>query len=117
MSGTVKNSAYIRKLPFSDQKRILDGDMVEMYTSGGDSIMVDVKTCSKGQAQLIFDGDRLRTTSEQRAYLEDVERVEELMERTEVVRQRYKVKGAKVQVMGSCELTKSDLLNMLAEMK
>lgn len=117
MSGTIKNASYIKKLPFSDQKRILDGDMVEMYTTGGDSIKVDVKTCSKGQADLIFDGDRLRSPAEQRAYMEDVERVEEMIERTEMVRTRYKVKGAKVQVMGSCELTKGDLLSMLAEMK
>lgn len=117
MGGTVKNSSYIRKLPYSDQKRIMDGDLIEMYTSGGDSINVDVKTCSKGQAELIFDGDRIRTPSEQRAYMEDVERVEELIERTETVKQRYKVKGAKVLVLGGCELTKSDLLNMLAEMK
>ena len=112
-----KNTNYIKKLPISDQKRIMDGGNVELLTCTGDSLMIDPKTCTSEQAKQIFDGKSIRTPSDQRAYIEAEERGWEQLERTNNLVERYRVRGSKVIVGAACELTKGDLLAMLAEIK
>lgn len=64
------NTGRIKRLPYSDQKRILDGEKLTLVVGDGDTIMVDPKDCSAEQAKQLFIGSHIRDVGEQRAYIE-----------------------------------------------
>jgi hypothetical protein len=115
--GGVKNEPQIKRLPISDQNRIMDGEKLELLLSGGDTLMVDSTTCNKEQATQLFDKGAIRSLSEQRAFLEAEERGWEMVEKVQSLTERYRVMGSRVVVPAACELNKGDLLAMLAEIK
>lgn len=63
-----------RKLPYSDQERIVNEKKVELLLlkdGRADVINADVRTLTAEQAKQAFDKDHVRTPAEQRLYLED----------------------------------------------
>ena len=70
--GGGANAHYIKKLAISDQNTILNGTSVKMLTSTGDTLLVDAREVSKLQANQIFNGNTIRTITEQRAYIESL---------------------------------------------
>tara|TARA_Y100000310_G_scaffold220706_1_gene222287 strand:- start:906 stop:1472 length:567 start_codon:yes stop_codon:yes gene_type:complete len=115
--GGVKNEGAIKRLPVSDQNRIMDGEKLELIVSGGDTLMVDPTTCNKEQAAQLFDKGAIRTLSEQRAFLEAEERGWEMVEKVHSLTERYRVMGSRVIVPAACDFNKADLLVMLGEIK
>lgn len=111
-----RNARFIKKLPISDQKRIMDGDMVELLTVKGDSINVDARKVTAEQAKQLFDGDSIRSLSEQRAYMESVEREWEALERTVEVTEAYRIERGRLIVPKGCILTKQEVLRIAMEM-
>jgi len=69
MGGGV-NRSNIKRLPLSDQRRIMDGEKLTLVLEDGDSIQVDPMNCEREQAKQLFQGSHIRTESEQRAYIE-----------------------------------------------
>jgi hypothetical protein len=112
-----KNARYIKKLPLSDQTKIMDGEKIELLATDGNPLLVDALKVGKAQAEQLFDGDAIRTIDAQRAFLEAEERGWEMVEKVHSLAERYRVMGARVIVPAACELNKGDLLAMLAEIK
>jgi hypothetical protein len=117
MMGGVKNESAIRKLPISEQGRLLDGDKVELLLTNGDSLMIDPLTCMKEQVDQVFDKGSIRDLSEQRAFLENEERSWDMVEKSQRTTVKWRVVGARAIVNGACEFSKSELLAMVGEIK
>lgn len=105
------NGPFIKRLPYSDQERIFNGEKVELLVSGGDTLMVDPMAINKAQADQIFNGCMIRTPAEQRAYLESKKEVAAPV----ILSKPYTIKKGLV-IINGVEFTKRDLLGMLEDM-
>ncbi len=117
MMGGVKNETAIKKLPISEQGRLLDGDKVELLLTNGDSLMIDPLTCMKEQVDQVFDKGSIRNLSEQRAFMENEERSWDMVEKAQRTTVKWRVVGSRAIVNGACEFSKSELLAMVGEIK
>jgi len=111
-----KNAKYIKRLALSDQKRIMDGEFVELLTVNGDGLQVNPLTASKEQAEQLFDGDSIRTLDEQKAYRESVEREWEMIEKTVEVFETYRIERGRLIIPTGCILTKDEVMNIALRM-
>jgi hypothetical protein len=60
---------YLRRLPYSEQKRVLDTG-VEVYVHSNDHLLVQVDRLTPQQCKMVFGADGLRDLAGQKAYLE-----------------------------------------------
>jgi len=111
-----KNAKYIKKLQLSDQKRILDGDKVELLTTNGDTLLVSPLSVNKEQAEQLFDGGDIRTPDEQRVYKDSVEREWEMIEKTVDVVETYRIERGRLIVPKGCVITKQEIMRIALEM-
>ena len=104
----------LRRLPFDLQKKYATAP-VTLLISGGETLEMDVRNLTPGQAAQVFSGDRLRTVAEQRAFLEDKKTTEAVVPASGNL--PYRIVGKTVVVMQSCRFTTGDLARLLAQME
>jgi hypothetical protein len=100
----------LRRLPYNLQKKYAN-EPVTLLISGGETLETDVRNLTPNQAAQVFSGNRLRTISEQRAYIEDKKSSEEAVPASGNL--PYRIVGKTVVVMQSCKFTPGDLARLL----
>jgi len=112
--GGGKNGHYIKRLPYSEQELVFNGERVTMLTRDGkDSILVDLREVTKEQAEQLVSNNHIRTPEEQRSYLEQYRKADE---KQPVFRPPYKVGKQGLVISQPCTLTKRELSRILGEM-
>jgi hypothetical protein len=101
----------IERLPYSEQVR-LQADPVEIVVSGGDVLKVKPSEMTRHQVKQAFASDHCRTLSEQKAWL--VDQTPAPVASKEIA--SYRIRGNKVFFPAPCEMTRSTLARIIAEM-
>lgn len=113
LGGGGAYSAKIKRLPYSAQEAIFDGQRFDLLTKDGDTLKVDLRECTPDQVEQLIDGSTVRTLAAQRAWLEaraiapapqDVERLP------------YYISGGRVVFRRGVSMTKRELNRVLSEM-
>jgi len=108
------NGSYIRKLPFSEQKEILENQKkYQLLLTEGDHIQVDVTKISREQSKQIFGNGYIRDLAEQKAY--QLENPAVLGKPTEAKDDYQIMSGGKVKI-GGIIFTRNQIKHILLEM-
>lgn len=110
---------YIIKLPFSEQKRVIEGSVELLVMSGKESttLMVKPENMTSAQCRQVFNGDQVRSIGAQRAWLEDKRSSQEIVGAIVGSDPLYKVKGKRVVFYRPCELTAGQLAQIISEIE
>ena len=105
----------IKRLPYSVQERIFDGERFEMLTADGDTLKVDITEVTPEQCEQMLDKGGIRGMAAQKSWL-DAQKVKakEAGEAVEVM--PYVVCGGKVRFRRGVELSRAELKRLLSEM-
>jgi hypothetical protein len=104
----------LRKLPYSLQEKYVK-EPLPLLTSGGEILSVDFRNLTPDQLAQVFDGDRVRSEAEQRAFIED--KAAKSVPTVKANNPPYRVVGGKLVVMVPTQFTRKDLAKLLAEME
>jgi len=113
LNGGGKYGGRIRKLPYSLQEQILEGDRFDLLTANGETLKVDIREVQPEQADQLFDYDHIRSLPEQRAFIESRKQTPP-EDAHEVL--PYTIRGEKVFFTRGVVLTKRELKRILDEM-
>jgi hypothetical protein len=113
LSGTVKS--VLKKLPYSEQTRILEAGKVEVLSSDGTVLNVALDDLTEVQRKLVFNNGSIRSISAQKAYIES-QKIEQQIKTAEApvyVNYRWaKREGKEVLLVGSTEYRWEDVRYM-----
>jgi len=112
MSDRTK-SGIVKKLPYSIQERVFDRERFDLLTHDGDTLQVDMIEATASQAKQLCAGNRIRTLSEQKAWIES-QRVAEAAPVSEVM--PYTIRDGKVAFRRGVTLTRTELKRLLQDM-
>lgn len=108
MGGGGRFSNKIKRLPYSTQERIFDGEKFPLMTATGDTLNVDIRNITTEQAEQLFDGSHIRSLPQQKAYMESRKTsVVEEVSIGEVL--PYKIVGCRVHFRKDCVMTRDEL--------
>lgn len=114
--GHTSGRRALARLPFDEQTRWLAGPL-PVITTTGDELQVSVDSLTPELCRQVFDGPRVRSTGEQRAWLETAQRAK----RTVPAMTDYEVRNHKLRInrgdLPPLELTRAQLVRALAEME
>ncbi len=116
ISDGIPYREQIKRLPYAQQKRVLEGEPVELLVNENDTLRVDVRSMTSEQAKQVFCGDHLRTTSEQKAWLADQERKAKLTRGEPDETLPYLIRGDRITFKKNVTLTKAELRTLLQSM-
>lgn len=108
----------LRMMPVSVQARFVDAPVEVLITteSGAESLMISVNNMSANQARQVFAYDgTVRDLGAQRAWLAD-EAHKQLQAGPAATRKAWSIKGTTLVVRDSCQLSKQELVGIIAEM-
>lgn len=91
-----KHTSRIRRLPYSLQQEILSGKKFDYLTASGTELKIDLMTCEDSQAKQMFNGTKIRSISEQKAWIE-AEKIERQISEVEH-REPYEIRQRKKQI-------------------
>lgn len=112
----------LMQMPYSIQMKYSSEPIPVLVESsvGADQILVKTEDLSTAQCKQVFKRDGIRDLGAQRAYIKEQARVEKEA-RDSVVECEFTspwfVKGGKVIIRQTCQMDKSDLLQILAEIR
>jgi hypothetical protein len=107
----------IKRLPYNQQKQVLDGEPVELLVGDTDTLRVDVRNVTSEQASQLFAGDHLRTVAEQKVWLVDRQRKAQLLKGEPESTLPYHIRSdGKITFTKGVTLTKAELRNILQSM-
>jgi hypothetical protein len=112
-------SKHLFRLPYSEQKRLIDGqvELLVVTDKGTETLMVDTENLTSAQCKQVFDKNALRSIGGQRAYMESKKeefRISSVIHDSEPF---YKVRGKRVIFTKACEITSRQLAQILAEIE
>jgi hypothetical protein len=112
-------SKHLFRLPYSEQKRLIDGqvELLVVTEKGTETLMVDTENLTPAQCKQVFDRTAVRSIGAQRAYMESKReefRVNSAIQESEPF---YKVRGKKVIFTKPCEISSRQLAQILAEIE
>lgn len=112
-------SKHLFRLPYSEQKRLIDGtvELLVVTDTGTETLMVQTENLTPSQCKQVFDRTAIRSIGAQRAYLESKK---EEARMTSVIHESesfYKVRGRKVIFTKPCEISSRQLAQILAEIE
>lgn len=110
---------YIIKLPYSEQKRVIEGSVELLVLNGKESttLMVKPENMTPAQCRQVFAGDQVRSIGAQRAWLEDKRSMKEIADAIINSDALYKVKGRRVVFLRACELSAGQLAQIISEIE
>jgi len=110
---------HLIRLPYSEQKRIIEGSVELLVMQGKESstLMVKPENMTTAQCKQAFDGDQVRSIGAQRAYLEDKRSIAEIKDVLQSPSALYQVRGKKVIIRRPCELTAGQLAQLISEIE
>jgi hypothetical protein len=111
---------HITKLPYSEQKRIVNGSVEVLVSSnkGLDTLRIAPDNLTPQQCRQVFDGNTVRSVPGQRAYLESRKQDERVkLSAVESIKLPYQVKGKRVVFTKPCEMSARELAQILAQIE
>ena len=108
--------ARIKQLPYTTQKRLLDGEPVELLVSEGDVLKVDARSVTSDQAAQLFAGDHVRSTAEQKTWVLDREKKARLTKGDSTETMPYVISGNRVTFKKNLTMTVRELKDLLQVM-
>lgn len=112
--GTTTGRRYLAKLSVAEQHKYLT-EPLEVMTSSGDTLLISVDNLTPALCRQVFDGPRIRTLPEQRAWIE----TENRRQRARIAVAEYSVQGAYVLVPphdAMLKIHKDQIIRALAQM-
>lgn len=106
----------IKRLPYTTQRSLLEGEPVELLIDEGDVLRADVRSLTQGQAAQVFAGDHVRTAAEQKAWLLDQERRMRLTKGEPEDTLPYLIRGSKVTFRKNLTMTLKELKDLIQVM-
>lgn len=110
--GETQGRRCLARLPIEEQTRWL-AEPLELITSEGDELQVSVDSLTPELCRQVFDGGRVRTTGEQRAWLETAQRIKRIAPAIA----DFEVSGRTLIVHNECRLTRAQVARVLADME
>jgi hypothetical protein len=110
---------HLVRLPYSEQKRAVETSIDLLLFDGKDTsvLKVSVENLTPAQCRQVFDGDQVRSTGAQRAWLEDKRSSQEIRDALESPGALYQVRGKRVVFKRPCELSAGQLAQIIAEIE
>lgn len=110
--GETVGRRALAKLPMQEQERWLAAPL-EVATTTGDVLQVSVDNLTPELCRQVFDGARVRSIGEQRAWLETANRAKRI---TSAIAD-FEVRGKTLIVHHECKLTRAQVARALADME
>jgi hypothetical protein len=107
----------VARLPLSEQEEALNDGVDVLCEDGMDHRRISVCELSPKQMQQVFGDDGLRTLAEQRTWMEEQEQDRVRCAPMKLPELVWKVRGNRVVIGSPCELTRQQMLMILAEME
>jgi hypothetical protein len=110
---------HLVRLPYSEQKRAVETSIDLLLFDGKDTsvLKVSVENLTPAQCRQVFDGDQVRSTGAQRAWLEDKRATQEIRDVLSSPGALYQVRGKRVVFKRPCELSAGQLAQIIAEIE
>ena len=110
---------HLVRLPYSEQKRAVETSIDLLLFDGKETsvLKVSVENLTPAQCRQVFDGDQVRSTGAQRAWLEDKRSSQEIRDALESPGALYQVRGKRVVFKRPCELSAGQLAQIIAEIE
>ena len=107
---------YLIHVPVSQQREAWERGCEVIVTKGDefDTMCILPKNMTAAQCRQVFNGSRVRSLAEQRAYLEDLKTKVAVSEMT--IQKPYIVRGKTVHFQAGAKLTAADLARLLADL-
>ena len=107
-------SKYIQKLPYSEQKRLIDDSIEVLASDQGDKLNVMPKNLTTSQCKQVFTSNSVRDLGGQRAWVES--RKQKKSESVTITEMPYHISGSKVFFDQGCTMKASQLISILAQL-
>ena len=108
-----QNSGKIRRLPYSTQEQVFNGERFDLLTKTGDLLKVDLRECTPEQVEQLLNGSVVRTISHQKAWLES-RVVSDKEQKAEPL--PYSIHDGKVTFRRGVVMTKRELNRIISEL-
>jgi hypothetical protein len=110
---------HLVRLPYSEQKRVVETSVDLLVCNGKETsvLKVSVENLTPAQCRQVFDGDQVRSTGAQRAWLEDKRSSQEIRDVLSSPGALYQVRGKRVVFKRPCELSAGQLAQIIAEIE
>ncbi len=107
----------IRKLPYSEQKQILEGG-IEVLTSTGDRLKIKAENLTREQVKQVIASDHIRDVAAQKAYIESQKTVDKICHARATGKpvDNWVVTGRTLRVNAPTSFSRQQLLNILQDM-
>jgi len=107
-------SKNLQALPYSEQKRLIDGSVEVLTADGDDKINISIKNLTLKQCQQVFSSKEVRDIPSQRAWIESRRRRSK--DKVVTSGMPYHIKNGEVIFDQGCSMKASQLVNILAEL-
>jgi hypothetical protein len=110
---------HLVRLPYSEQKRVVETSVDLLLCNGKETsvLKVSVENLTPAQCRQVFDGDQVRSTGAQRAWLEDKRATQEIRDVLSSPGALYQVRGKRVVFKRPCEMSAGQLAQIIAEIE
>ena len=110
---------HLVRLPYSEQKRVVETSVDLLVCNGKETsvLKVSVENLTPAQCRQVFDGDQVRSTGAQRAWLEDKRATQEIRDVLSSPGALYQVRGKRVVFKRPCEMSAGQLAQIIAEIE
>jgi hypothetical protein len=110
---------HLVRLPYSEQKRVVETSVDLLVCNGKETsvLKVSAENLTPAQCRQVFDGDQVRSTGAQRAWLEDKRATQEIRDVLSSPGALYQVRGKRVVFKRPCELSAGQLAQIIAEIE
>ena len=106
-----KKTNIVKRLPYSLQNRVFDGEKFPLLIAGGDVLEVSILDASSEQTMQLCGEGNMRTLREQKAYIENSKLREDLKPQE----LPYYVQKGKVIFRKNTEITRAELKQLLTQ--
>tara|TARA_B100001939_G_C16905217_1_gene601950 strand:+ start:440 stop:1021 length:582 start_codon:yes stop_codon:yes gene_type:complete len=107
-----QKTTLVKRLPYSEQSKVFDGERYQLLVSGGDYIEVNLLDATTDQAKQIIGDGLIRSLSEQKSWLESKKVQKEL----KVEELPYQIKGGKITFRKNVSLTRAEMKQLLSQL-
>lgn len=107
-----QKTTLVKRLPYSEQSKVFDGERYQLLVSNGDYIEVNLLDATTEQAKQIIGDGLIRSLSEQKSWLESKKVQKEL----KVEELPYQIKGGKITFRKNVSLTRAEMKQLLSQL-
>ena len=107
-------SKHIQKLPYSEQKRVMDASVDVLTSDSGDKLKISTKNLTPSQCRQVFALNSVRDIAGQRAWIESNK--VKTATKTTVEEMPYHIERDQVYFSKGCSMKAGQLVNILAQL-